>query len=97
MRRVAAAILASLRDKAAMKKPHKKYWWVELACFMCAMFLVDALLRAAGMDAALPGRGSSLAPLAVWTCCLFAVDRALRFALWAVVVVVAPARAAEVP
>ncbi|MCS0614736.1 hypothetical protein NX783_18495 [Massilia kyonggiensis] len=80
-----------------MKKLHRKYWWVELACLMCAIFLVNALLRAAGLEAALPGTGSSLARFAVWACCLFAVERALRFALWAVVAVVAPARAADMP
>jgi hypothetical protein len=80
-----------------MKKALKKYWWVELLCFVCAMSVVNALLRAAGLDAALPGHGSSLAQLAGWACCLFAVERALRFALWAVVAVVAPARAAEMP
>ena len=40
---------------------------------------------------------SSFAQLAVWTCCVFAVDRALRFAMWAIVLVVAPARAANMP
>ena len=80
-----------------MKKPLKKYWWVELACFLCAMFLADPLLRAAGLDAALPGHGSTLAQRAVWLCCVFAIERALRFALWAMMLVAAPARAAEMP
>lgn len=80
-----------------MKKPFEKYRWVELPCLLCAMALAGALLRAAGLDAALPGHGSSLAQLAVWACCVFAVDRALRFVLWAAVLVVAPARAANMP
>ncbi|WP_371765028.1 hypothetical protein [Massilia sp.] len=80
-----------------MKKPFEKYRWVELPCLFCAMALAHALLRAAGLDAALPGQGSSFAQLAVWTCCVFAVDRALRFALWGIVLVVAPARAANMP
>lgn len=80
-----------------MTKRFKKYWSAELPCFYIAMSLADALLRAAGVHDALPGHGSSLAQVAVWACCVFAVDRALRFALWALVLAVAPARAADMP
>lgn len=80
-----------------MKKRFGKYWWIELPCFFCAMAIVDVLLKAAGLDDALPGHGTSLAQFAVWACCLFTVERALRFALWAAVLAVAPARAADMP
>lgn len=80
-----------------MKKKLGKYWWLELPCLWVAMALADVLLRAAGVDNALPGHGTSFATMTVWVCCVFAIERGLRFVLWAAVLVVAPARAAEMP
>ena len=80
-----------------MKRRLEKYWWIELPCFFCAMVLVEVLLRAADLEDAVPGHGSSFAQFAVWACCVFAVDRLLRFALWAVVVMIRPKRAADLP
>ena len=80
-----------------MKKNFATRWWIELPCYICAFLIVQAWLRAAGMEDSVLGAGFSLARLAVWACCMYVVERILRFALWAVVLVVAPERAAEMP
>lgn len=76
-----------------MKKKLATKWWIDMPCYFCAILIVQALLRAAGVEDSELGAGFSLARLAVWACCLYVVERIIKFALWAVVLVVAPERA----
>ena len=76
-----------------MKKKLATKWWIDMPCYICAILIVQALLRAAGVEDSVLGAGFSLAGLAVWACCLYVVERIIKFALWAVVLVVAPERA----
>jgi hypothetical protein len=92
---VAAATLVPTKPRKDidMKKNFANKWWVNMLCYSCAILIVQALLRAAGVEDSVFGAGFSLARLAVWACCLYVVERIIRFALWAVVLVVAPGRA----
>jgi hypothetical protein len=67
-----------------------------MPCYVCAILIVQTLLRAAGAEDSELGAGFSLARLAVWACCLYIVERIVKFALWAVVLVVAPERTADI-
>jgi hypothetical protein len=79
-----------------VKKTFATKWWIDMPCYFCAILIVQALLRAAGVEDSVLGAGFSLAKLAVWACCLYVVARIIKFALWAVVLVVAPERAADI-
>jgi hypothetical protein len=76
-----------------MKTKLATKWWIDMPCYFGAVLIVQALLRAAGVEDSVLGAGFSLARLAVWACCLYVVERIIKFALWAVVLVVAPERA----
>lgn len=80
-----------------MKKKTEHRWWIDMPCCFCAVLIVQALLRAAGVDDSVPGAGFSFARLAVWACCFYVVERIITFALWAAVLAVAPERADEMP
>jgi hypothetical protein len=80
-----------------MKKNLAKRWWIDVPCYFCAILITQALLRAAGVEGFTPGAGFSFASFAVWACCFYVVERIIRFALWAVVLMIAPGPAAEMP
>jgi len=87
---------AKPRKDIDMKKHFATQWWIDLPCYICAFLIVQALLRAAGLEDSVLGAGFSLARLAVWACCMYVVERMVKFALWAVVLVVAPERAGDI-
>jgi hypothetical protein len=89
----ATLVPAKLRKDIDLKKKFATRWWIDMPCYCCAILIVQALLRAAGLEDSVLGAGFSLARLAVWACCFYVVERIIRFALWAVVLVVAPERA----
>lgn len=80
-----------------MKKNLATKWWIELPCCFCAVLIVQALLRAAGVEDSIRSAGFSLARLAVWACCFYVVERSIKFALWTIVLAVAPEKARDMP
>ena len=66
----------------------EKRWWFELVCTVGAALAVQWLVQAAGIAPA----GSKAAQMLVWCCCFFTLQRLLSFALWLLVLAVAPRR-----
>lgn len=71
-----------------MTKTLERRWWFEAICCAGAVLIVQWLEHAAGIAPT----GFSIAKLLVWCCCFFTVERALSFALWLLVLVVAPGK-----
>jgi hypothetical protein len=96
---IRAATLAppKARKDNDMKRNFLNKWWIDMPCFFCAFMIVQALLRAAGVEDSVFSGGFSLARLAVWACCFYVVERIIKFAVWAVMLVVVPERAAKMP
>lgn len=80
-----------------MKRNVLSRWWIDLPCYFFAVMVVQALLRAAGMEAFASTANFSFARFAIWACCFYVVERVIKFALWAAVLAVAPQRAGEMP
>jgi hypothetical protein len=80
-----------------MKRNLPNRWWIDLPSYFFAVLIVQALLRSAGMGDFTSTANFSFARFAIWACCFYAVERVIKFALWAAVLVVAPERAREMP
>ncbi|WP_322404118.1 hypothetical protein [Massilia luteola] len=80
-----------------MKKNLATKWWIELPCCVCAVLIVQGWLQAAGVDDSALHGGFSFARLAVWACCFYVVERIIKFALWAIVLAIAPGKAGDMP